>query len=250
MRSTQSMLTLAASLLIVLMFVLGINLITGTTLTARLSTTPRAQQDDGMIAPARGEQPNQKEQWDEDEDTSDQEDEDEMDDEDDEGDDEQNGDEGDDEDSDVDVWGEFESEVAEQEEDEMDEDDEGDDEHDDDEGDDEDSDVDIWSEFETEVAELKMERAGVETNIGRLEVIARLADIAKDELATASYAIMHIGEFMEPDEAIEMLEALNQASDVSRDIKNLVRMKLAEVYAWQGHTSDAKAILESMIRSK
>ena len=99
--------------------------------------------------------------------------------------------------------------------------------------------------------EVEMARNELEHNIGRLEVVTRLAEIAKDDTAMASYALMHFEEFAGEDErAIEVLEELIESDSVSQPVKNLLKMKLAEVYMWHDREEDSLNVFKSLILKK
>lgn len=223
MRFKNSSLSLFVSLAIVLMFVLAINLATGTNLTAvDNGVSDSLQQEEGRFDPI---------QEDEDEDESDEGFEDEQDwDEEDEFDDM---DDMDDEFDDMDDMDEFDDDDNFDQEDEFDDEDGFDDEE----------------EFEGD--DMEMERMEIESNIGRLETINRLAEIAEDDTKMASYAIMHLEEFVDGEEmATEVLKEMIESDSVSRPVKNLLKMKLAEMYSWQDRHDDALEIFKSMIQSR
>ena len=113
---------------------------------------------------------------------------------------------------------------------------------------DEDQDRDFDERIEVEYRELEFERAGVESNIGRLELITRLSDIASNDAAMAAYAIMHISEFLEPEDAVELLESIQGDENVSEAKRNLVKMKLAEIYDELGQIEKVKEVLKSMLQ--
>ena len=142
----------------------------------------------------------------------------------------------------------------EEEDDRWDDEQEEDEDEDGDEGDEGDGEGD-WDEeymdeedfeFEREFAGLELERANIEYNIGRLEVISRLTEIAGDESAVAAYAIMHIGDLMESAEAMEVLESVCE-SGRNPTIRNLAKMKLAEIYAQEDRRDDLNRLFRSML---
>jgi len=101
---------------------------------------------------------------------------------------------------------------------------------------------------EDELGELELHQMEIETNIARLEMITRLAEIAKDDVAMASYAIMHMEESMESEEAgILMLKKLIASDEVSHPVKNLLKMKLAELYSWSNQEDAAIDMFKSMM---
>ncbi len=101
-------------------------------------------------------------------------------------------------------------------------------------------------EAEHEFMYLELEKLSIENNLVRLEFMNRMTEIAKDDEATAAYAIMHLGEFMEEDEVIDTLEKLHD-SGVSGSTRNLIRMKLAEAYMEADRHEKSMEILKLMI---
>lgn len=221
MRFTNSLLTLAASLLVVLMFVVTFNAMTGSSLSAGHlgAIAPLPQVSTGNLLPNQ-----EDDDWDE-------------------GDDEQS--DGDGENQDDDDWNDEDQDRDDDWDDDMDDDDDMD--MDDGWGQEgEDQDDDDWSDEEFE-----MDRMEIESNIGRLETISRLAEIAQDDTKMASYAIMHLSEFMEDEEeAIQLLKDLIDSEKVSRTAKNLLKMKLAEVYSMDDRREEALEVFKSMLMSR
>ncbi len=92
------------------------------------------------------------------------------------------------------------------------------------------------------------EHSEIESTLGRLEVIRQLAEIAENDTATAAYALMQMEEvFEEEDQAIEVLSHLLK-SNPAKPIKNLIRMKLAEVLLWSDQTEEATEVLVDLIK--
>ncbi len=92
------------------------------------------------------------------------------------------------------------------------------------------------------------EHGEIEGTLGQLEVIRQLADIAENDTATAAYALMQMEELLgEEDEAIEALNLLLK-SNPAKPIKNLIRMKLAEIHLWSDQTEEATEVLMDLIR--
>ncbi len=92
------------------------------------------------------------------------------------------------------------------------------------------------------------ERGEIETTLGRLEVIRQLAEIAENETATAAYALMQMEEIVDDEE--EAIEVLNHLldTDPAKPIKNLIRMKLAELHIWSDQTEEATEVLAELIK--
>ncbi len=217
MTLSKSTIALTSSLCIILIFVFAVNLSS-----TSLATASGNQESDSKVN--HSSKPLQQEEDEKQEDEK-QEDEEEMDRE------EQEGDEKEEWDEEIEGDEEFDQEEDDemQEEDEMQEDDE---------------------EWEMEIAEAEMERASVESNIGRLELITRLTEIAGDDAKMAGYAIMHVGEYLEPAEAVKLLEQVIKSQESSKSVRNLAKLKLAEVYAEEGRDSDVKKLLKSILKVK
>jgi hypothetical protein len=99
--------------------------------------------------------------------------------------------------------------------------------------------------------EIEFHQMEIESNIARLEMINRLAEIAKDNVAMASYAIMHLEDSMESEEAgIQILKEMIASDQVSHPVRNLLKMKLAELYSWSDQESAAIDTFKSMLMSK
>ncbi|MDA7870759.1 hypothetical protein N9B04_01785 [bacterium] len=135
-----------------------------------------------------------------------------------------------------------------QEEEEGEHDEEHDDEeHDDEEHDDEEHDDEEHDDEEHD-DDRENEHSEIESTLGRLEVIRQLAEIAENDTATAAYALMQMEEvFEEEDQAIEVLSHLLK-SNPAKPIKNLIRMKLAEVLLWSDQTEEATEVLVDLIK--
>ena len=130
--------------------------------------------------------------------------------------------------------------IQEDEDQEYDEEDE--EEHEEEEHDDYEHDVeDFYEDRENEHGE-------IETTLGRLEVIRQLAEIAENETATAAYALMQMEEIVDDEE--EAIEVLNHLldTDPAKPIKNLIRMKLAELHIWSDQTEEATEVLAELIK--
>lgn len=97
--------------------------------------------------------------------------------------------------------------------------------------------------------ELELERAELEASFGRLELVQRLAEITESPEATASYAIMHINEYMEHDESITFLkDALKKTKNPA--ITRLIQIKLVETYAHADQRDAAKEQLLLLITAE
>ncbi len=132
-----------------------------------------------------------------------------------------------------------EEEAEHEEEDEHEEDEHEEDEHEEEEDD--------YEEEEHEF-DREHEHGEIEGTLGQLEVIRQLADIAENDTATAAYALMQMEELLgEEDEAIEALNLLLK-SNPAKPIKNLIRMKLAEIHLWSDQTEEATEVLMDLIR--
>ncbi|MEL7497654.1 MAG: hypothetical protein AAFN77_08600 [Planctomycetota bacterium] len=212
---TQSIVTLASSLAVLLSFVVIVNLVSSSSLTAQPSAISIQELDNDSDLPQENEflEENEfvrdTEEQEEDRDQFEQElEEDEFDDED---------------------MDEF------QEEEELVEEDEGENE---------------FHELGGEYVGLEFDRLNIETNLSRIEFMKGLTEIAGDPDATACYAIMHLGEYMDAEESVELLESLLLSSKVSIPTRNLIRMKLAEIHTQMDQTEKAKGMLEALILGK
>ncbi|MDB4564480.1 hypothetical protein N9099_00895 [Mariniblastus sp.] len=150
--------------------------------------------------------------------------------------------------------GEHDEEHDDEEHDDEEHDDEehDDEEHDDEEHDDEEHDDEEHDDEEHDDEEhdddRENEHSEIESTLGRLEVIRQLAEIAENDTATAAYALMQMEEvFEEEDQAIEVLSHLLK-SNPAKPIKNLIRMKLAEVLLWSDQTEEATEVLVDLIK--
>ena len=133
---------------------------------------------------------------------------------------------------------------------EQEEEEELEDEDEEDEEGEEDEDHEDDDDFEDEMHHLEMEQIELESNLGQIEVIKRVAEIAKDDVATAGYALMMLEELMEDEEeGIGMLKEMIASSEVSKPVKNLLRMKLVEVYSSSDQSAEAIGVLKSLIKN-
>ena len=80
------------------------------------------------------------------------------------------------------------------------------------------------------------------------ELIHRMKEIAANQDLMASFAIMHVTEFMEPEEVVAVLEDLRDDAEVPGTIRNLVKMKLDEVYSWSDESEKALDVLKSIVK--
>lgn len=108
---------------------------------------------------------------------------------------------------------------------------------------------------EREEREMHFAQMEVEQNLGRLELANLLGEIAKDDVATASYAIMQIEETMEEnfedeEQAFEFLQEMIGSDSVSKPVKNLLRMKLAEAYRWFDQPEKAMEVYKTLLQNK
>lgn len=123
------------------------------------------------------------------------------------------------------------------------EDDEHDDhEHEHEDHDDYDHDEDEEEELEVEMMHLEIERAAMETFFGALELVEKVADIAGDDDKMAAFAITTIGEELDAEDKIPLLEKLAKEcpSQVGRRVAVL---QLAEVYGNNDRGEEAVTLL-------
>ena len=124
---------------------------------------------------------------------------------------------------------------------EDDEDDEHDD-HDDCEHGDCDHDEDEEEELEVEMMHLEIERAAMETFFGALELVEKMTDIAADDDKVAAFAITTIGEELDLEDKIPLLEKLAKESP-SQVGRRVAVLQLAEAYAEQDRGEEAVELL-------
>jgi hypothetical protein len=93
------------------------------------------------------------------------------------------------------------------------------------------------------------EHGEIEATLGQLEVIRQLAEIAENDTATAAYALMQMEEVIDDEE--EAIEVLNHLldSNTTKSVKNLIKMKLAEIYLWSDQREEATELLMSLIKN-
>ncbi|MGY8747199.1 MAG: hypothetical protein ACKVHR_03940 [Pirellulales bacterium] len=93
------------------------------------------------------------------------------------------------------------------------------------------------------------EHGEIEATLGQLEVIRQLAEIAENDTATAAYAMMQMEEVIDDEE--EAIEVLNHLldSNTTKSVKNLIKMKLAEIYLWSDQREEATELLMSLIKN-
>lgn len=108
---------------------------------------------------------------------------------------------------------------------------------------------------EGEEREMHIAQMEIENKLGRLELANRLGEVAKDDIATASYAIMQMEEIMEEifddeEQAVEFLQKMIRSDSVSKPVKNLLRMKLADAYKWLDQPEKSLEVYESLLQNK
>lgn len=91
-----------------------------------------------------------------------------------------------------------------------------------------------------------MELAQLEIQERRLQTVSQVIEVAKDKVRTAAFALMHIMDFFEPEEAINFLaEALEDTSNAS--VRRFVHMKLTKLYADTDQPEEAMEQLSHLI---
>ncbi len=93
---------------------------------------------------------------------------------------------------------------------------------------------------------LELERAELEASFGRLEMVGRTAQIAENEVTAAAYAVMHVTDLAEPDQAVELLSNALQKTD-NQATQRVIRIKLAEIYAHTERPDEALGQFKSLI---
>ena len=98
---------------------------------------------------------------------------------------------------------------------------------------------------------MEMEMAESQAAFNRLEMVGRVAEIAKDEVTSAAFAIIHIQEFFEenPEGAIGFLEDTLKQTD-NAPVKRLIHIKLAELYSATEKPDKAQEQLRILITGK
>ena len=147
--------------------------------------------------------------------------------------------------------------IQEEEDDEHEDDEHEDDEHEDDEhedgehedGEHEDGEHEDDEHEDEDEGHRENEHGEIEATLGQLEVIRQLAEIAENDTATAAYALMQMEEVIDDEE--EAIEVLNHLldSNTTKSVKNLIKMKLAEIYLWSDQREEATELLMSLIKN-
>jgi ABC-type Zn2+ transport system substrate-binding protein/surface adhesin len=137
--------------------------------------------------------------------------------------------------------------IQEEEDDEHEDDEHEDDEHEDDEHEDDEHEDDEHE--DEDEGHRENEHGEIEATLGQLEVIRQLAEIAENDTATAAYALMQMEEVIDDEE--EAIEVLNHLldSNTTKSVKNLIKMKLAEIYLWSDQREEATELLMSLIKN-
>ena len=104
-------------------------------------------------------------------------------------------------------------------------------------------------ELEMRRLHLELERAELETGLGRLEMAARMAQIARDETASAAYAVIQVQEYMELPTCIGYLkELLGEVTDPA--VRRVIQMRLAELHGHMDQPDEARSQLRKLILLK
>lgn len=93
---------------------------------------------------------------------------------------------------------------------------------------------------------LELDRAELESGLGHLDLVSRLAEIADQPATAAAYAVLKVDEFMEPDEAIDFLRSIESRAG-SPSTRRLIRMKLSELYRATDDSQSAREQLRQLI---
>ena len=89
----------------------------------------------------------------------------------------------------------------------------------------------------------------LEAVFGMMEVVDRLTQVAKDETASAIFAVMQVTELMEPEEAADFLtEVLGSVKDAA--VQRVIRFQLAELAAELDQPEAAREHLTRIIINK
>lgn len=94
--------------------------------------------------------------------------------------------------------------------------------------------------------ELELERAELEASFGRLEMVSRITQIAANELAAASYAVLHVEQAMELPEAVDFLNhMLKESTDPA--VKRVIRIRLMELNSHLDRRDDVREQMQHLI---
>ena len=85
-----------------------------------------------------------------------------------------------------------------------------------------------------------------------LDTVRAIADIADNEVASAAFALMHLEEVLEEEDAPAAIEFLTKAVSETDNpgIRRLLRIKLAELHMHLDNVDDAKEQLNGLILNK
>ena len=106
-------------------------------------------------------------------------------------------------------------------------------------------------ELERHHRHLEIERAELETGMGRLEMVERVAELAENKVAAAAFALMHVEEFFGEDEegGIKFLQSMLKEAD-DQAVRRIIRVKLAEIYAGADQRKKAEQQIRALILGK
>ena len=94
--------------------------------------------------------------------------------------------------------------------------------------------------------ELSLERAQLEARSGRLQADSQMANIAQSSTTAATYAVLHLHEYVEHAGAADVLAGI--IKDVEDAvIRRVIRMQLAELYREMDRPDDAAMQLKRLI---
>jgi len=115
-----------------------------------------------------------------------------------------------------------------------------------------DMDMDDVDMDDVDMDDMEMEEGGfgeLEAVFGMMEIVDRLTQVAKDETASAIFAVIQVGEFMEPEEAVDFLsKALGSVKDPV--VQRVIRFQLAELAAELDQPEAAREHLMRIIVGK
>ncbi len=104
-------------------------------------------------------------------------------------------------------------------------------------------------ELELHRMELEVERLHQELEAARQESAIRLLEVAKDPLASASYAVSQLLDELEPEEAIETLVDLREKTE-NANVRRIISHHLVRVYRHADRPDEARRELRSLIPQK
>ena len=114
---------------------------------------------------------------------------------------------------------------------------------------DDDEDEDEHEEFEEEMIEMEMERMEAESEMMEMEMMQRIFEVTEDASRTSFFAIMHVDDAMEEEQAVELLQECMKETK-SDKAKRAMRIKLVEIYAEMDNQDAVREHMKALILGK